>query len=205
MKETLESQRSKAENRLKVLRSDYVKAAREVEPILLRLNSEPPSPKENNGLNEEAARRLVQNEVKNMERGHYRELDNEVGSTGRKIRQDLAHDIKLAVNKELKSYVPWAEHERLVGEIRNTNPRARQSSVSSDTAREYDQRIVAHAREIETLRSELTTRTNRQTQELSSLKDRVNSIQREPSLQRRIQMSSPPKSNDILKVFSLDI
>jgi hypothetical protein len=205
MKETLETQRSKAENRLKVLRSDYVKAAREVEPILLRLNSEPPSPKENIGLNEEATRRLVQNEVKNMERGHYRELDNEMGSTGRKIRQDLAHDIKVAVNKEMKSYVPRAEHERLVGEVRNTNLRARQSSVSSDTTRDYDQRIVAQAREIETLRSELTTRTNRQTQELSSLKDRVNSIQSGPSLQRRIQVSPPPKSNDILKVFSLDI
>jgi hypothetical protein len=205
MKETLETQRSKAENRLKVLRSDYVKAAREVEPILLRLNSEPPSPKENIGLTEEATRRLVQNEVKNMERGHYRELDNEMGSTGRKIRQDLAHDIKLAVNKELKGYVPRAEHERLVGEVRKTNPRARQSSVSSDTARDYDQRILAHAREIETLRSELTTRTNRQTQELSSLKDAVNSIQSGPSLQRRIQKSPPPKSNDILKVLSLDI
>jgi hypothetical protein len=205
MKESLESQRSRAENRLKALRSDYVTAAREVEPILVRLNSEPPSPKENIGLNEEATRRIVETKVKDLEHILFRGLDSEIDNAGRKIRQDLSHDlardIRTAVNKELKSYVPRTEHERLVGEIRN--PRGRQSSVSSDTARDYDQRIVAHARELETLKAELTTRTNRQSQELSSLKDRVNSIQKEPSLQRRIQTSPPAKSDDILKVYSL--
>lgn len=199
LKETLESQRSKCEYRLTSVRSEYVKAASETEPILRRLNSEPPTSKENVGLSEEAARKLIQNEVKNLDRNflNYRDLDTEMDKTYRKVRQDI-ENLNVTFDKEVKKYTPRTEHERLAAEVKHMNARSRQPSVSSDTSRDYEHRIAALARDVEALKTEVTGRTK----EISTMKDMLTKL-KESNLQRSAQAAPAQKSSDLIKVHIL--
>jgi hypothetical protein len=201
LRETLESRRMRSERNLNNARSDYTKAAREAEPMLRQLCAESP-PTSATAVDEETIRRVVQNELRDYVR--YRKMDQELATVERKLQKEFSSDVRTMVSKELKNYTHRSEYDRLVDQVRNLNVQGRHTSVSSDTPREVDQRIIAQAREVENIKSELTTRTNQQSQEIASLKDRIDGLQMEPSFQsRRGQTIPATNAEDIAKVCHL--
>jgi hypothetical protein len=204
LREAVESRRSRSERTLSTSRSDYAKAAREAEPLLRKLSHESPSAT----VDEETIRKIIQVELKEFVM--FRDLDKEVDKLydglERKFHKTPA-EIRAMVHQELKNYTHKSEFERLTDQIRGMNVRTRQMSVSSDTSRDVDQRIVAQAQDMESIRTELTAKTAQQGKELILLKERINNLQKDAALQQpqRIQMASGTKSEDIAKVCNLRI
>jgi hypothetical protein len=158
---------------------------------------------------EESIRRIVRAEFREeirerRNRGDdfvsYRSLDSKLTDFDRKQQSRLSADIRAAIHKETAGFARKDDVEILSDKVKGMNPRERKTSVTSDI-RETDQRIVAHAREIESLKAELAARTNRQRQEFSSLKDRVDGIHKESAAQQtsRIQIRGA-QTDDIVKV-----
>jgi hypothetical protein len=202
LRETLEARRMRSERSFSNARSDYAKAAQEAEPMLRHLYAES-SPTSATAIDEETIRRVVQNELRDYVR--YRKFDQELTAVERKLQKEFSSDIRAAIGKELKNYTHKSEYERLVDQVKNLNVHGhgRHISVPSDISRDVDQRITAQAREVENIKSELTTRTNQQSQQISLLKDRINSLQMEPSFEsQQAQTTSGTNADDIVKVDS---
>lgn len=200
LRETLETRRTRSERNLSNARSDYTKAAREAEPMLQQLCDER-SPTSATVIDEETIRRVVRAELRDYVA--YREMEQELKALGRRLQKEIPSDIRTTISKDLKNYTHRSEYERLMDQVKNMNVQGRQMSVPSDTSRDVDQRIIAQAREVENIKSELTTRTNHQSQQISLLKDRIDSLQMESSSQSlRAQAAPRTSANDIVKVNS---
>ena len=203
LREAVEARRSRSERALSTAQSDYTKAAREAEPLLRRLSSESPTAI----TDEETIRKIIKTELKEFVM--FQDLDKEVDKLydrlERKLQKKTPAEVRGVVNQELKNYIHQSEFDRLADQVRGMNVRTRQLSVSSDTSRDVDQRIVAQARDMETIRTELAARTAQQGKEIISLKERINNLQKDGTLQQsqRIQMARGRKLDDIVKVFNL--
>lgn len=202
LREVVESRRTRTERILLTTRTEYAKAAQEAEPMLRRLSSDYPS---GTSIDEDTIRKIVRAELKDfvMFQDLDKEIDKEVTSLERKIQKRISADVRSMISQELKHYTQLADFEKLTEKVTEMSARGRQMSVSSDTSRDVEQRIVAQTREVENIKSELATRTNQQAKEISILKDRINSTQRDATAQqsRRTQMPPGTKSEDIVKVI----
>ena len=172
LRETVESRRSRTERALNSTRTEYAKAARDAEPLLRRLSGDNPS---GAVTDEETIRKIVRDELKGFVM--FKDMDRETASLERKIQKRISGDMRAVANQELKGYTRATDFERLADQVKGMNVRNRQRSVSSETSREVDHRIVGQAKEVENIKSELVTRTNQQAKEISILKDRIDSIQ----------------------------
>ena len=203
LREAVETRRSKSERTLSSVRSDYAKAAREAEPLLRRLSSESPS----GTIDEETIRRIIQVELKEFVM--FRDLDKEIDKLHddleRKLQKKTPAEVRAVVNQELKNYTHTSDFDRLADQVKGMNVRTRQMSVSSETSRDVEQRIVTQARDMESLRAELTARTSQQGKEISSLRERIKTLQKDTPLKQpqRIQKTPGTKSDDIVKVCNL--
>jgi len=202
-REALESKRNKKRGEYAKALSNYERAAREAEPLLRQLTvpQQPPTPA-GPTLDEDEVRRMIRAELRQQkEFVRFQDIDNEMKMVERKLRRDLDSDVRKTMSGELRNYTEKREVVRLAEQIREISSRARQSSVSSDTSREMDQRILAQAREIESLKADLAKLANQHTLELVSLKDKVVVLQKEKSRSqpKRIQMPGA-SGHDIVKV-----
>jgi hypothetical protein len=201
LRETVESRRSRTERALNLTRTEYAKAARDAEPLLRRLAGDNPS---GAITDEETIRKIIRAELKDFVM--FKDMDKETTNLERKIQKRISGDMRVVTNQELKGYTRLSDFEKLADQVRGMNVRSRQRSVSSETSREVDHRIVGQAKEVENIKSELVTRTNQQAKEISILKDQINSMQGDTTaLQSRgIQMAPGTKSEDIVKVYFLE-
>lgn len=205
LKEALETRLKKADRNVNSALLEYAKVARDTEPMLREFASERGGERI---PDEESIRRIVRAEVRDeiRERRHrddfvsHRSLDSKLTEFDRKQQNRLSADIRAAIHKETAAFARKDDVEILSDKVKGMNTREQRTSVTSDI-RETDQRIVAHAREIESLKAELTARTNRQNQEFSSLKDLVDDIQKDSAAQQtsRIQIRGA-QTDDIVKV-----
>lgn len=200
LRETMESRKTKTERNFSTARADYAKAAKDAEPLLRRLNTENIPPKDlSPRLDEETVRKVVQYELRSLERTfvRFRDLEAELDKVKAKLAREFSRpdDVK----QLLKKYVWRTDFDKLSEQVRALSVRGRQASVSSDTSRDLDQRLVQN-REFDQIRAEFRGTTDQLTSELAMLKGLFNSMQRDHNLQpgRRIQMDA--KSEDVVKV-----
>src|SRR5437016_4026864 len=110
LREAVEARRSRSERTLSTARSDYVKTAREAEPLLRRLSSEIPS-----GISdEETIRKIIQAELKGfvMFRDLDKEMDKLYGDLERKLQKKTPAEVRALVNQELKNFPHKSDFDR---------------------------------------------------------------------------------------------
>jgi hypothetical protein len=198
LREAVETRRTKSDRTLQSTRTEYAKVAREAEPMLRRI-----SPDETTATNEdERVRKILAAEVKELHLVRYRDLEKELRTLSTKWR-----DFRDLVNRDLDDFPRKGDLDRLADQVRSMNLRGRQTSVSSDTSRDVDRRIVAQAREVENLKTDLVARMKEMVKEISLLKDRVNSMPKDASSQQSqpIQMGPGTKSDDIANVYTFEV
>jgi hypothetical protein len=202
LRETLESRKSKTERNFTTARAEYTKAAKDAEPLLRRLNMETVNPPKDLSprLDEETIRKVVQHEIRSTERTYvrFRDLEVELETVKAKLAREFARQDE--VRQLLKKYTWRSDHEKLAEQVRGLSVRGRQTSVSSDTSRDLDQRLVQN-REFDQVRAEFRGRTDQISNELTMLKGLFNSMQKDPP-GRRTQLDRNMNSGDIIKVSS---
>lgn len=188
LREAVEARRNKADRLLHNARSEYTRAARESEPLLNRLNSEPSSP----NTAEESARPILQKELKGYVR--LRDMDDEIHKMERRIQNELPHDVRGLVSREMKNYTHKNDYDRLAEQVKNLSVRGPQLSESRDTSRErnVDSSITTNSPDLETLKTDLTTQTSQLNTEMSSLKEALAIVQKDILKLRFERMESGP-------------
>lgn len=201
LKESLETRKAKAEENARVAMLNYAKAASLAEPILRQWeNASERAP------DDESIRRIVKAEIKNLiSRDNYvtfGDLKADLSDLDKRHQKEWSADIRAAVNKEIASYARKTEVEKLSEQVKEMRTRERTAS-GSETARDMDHRIIAHAKEIEQLKLEIAKGLDKQHQALLLVKQSVapkNESSQPPA--KRIQISGA-QSDNVVKVCSV--
>ena len=195
LREVLEARRSKSERVLNTTRSEYAKAARETEPLLRRLSNENQS--------EALARKIVKAELDDfvMFRDLDREMEVQLNNLERKLLKRIPAEARIVVN-EMKGFALQSDFDKLEEQVKGMGAKRRPASESSDDSRGFDH-IVAQGREVANLQKDLVSRTTQLDSEIISLKEKVNNMQKDKTLElsRRMQMTPVTKSDDVVKVY----
>jgi hypothetical protein len=170
LREVLEDRKSKCEGNLTSARSNYVQAAQEAEPVLLRLYKK-------DTPDEDEIKKTVKLELRDYVR--FRQMDDELKEFKTTLDKECMNAIRSQANREFRNYAPLSDHNILVEQVRGLTANERRRSVSvSDFSRDVTPKLAAQARDIENFKSETATQIQQQNEEISELKDQVSVVQK---------------------------
>ena len=190
LRQALEARRSKAERNVGVAKSNFVKAAREAEPLLQQIQSGSVRP--DTPVDEGHIRSIVKSETRNLI--GFRDLETEIGKVERKIDKAVRDDIR----KEVRNFTPKTDHDRLAQKLEKIELQQRQPSASADIR---DAGLLG--KEIEKVKIEIATRTAKQISELHELNQKISILQTEVMnlASKRIQPGNSSSPDDLAKVI----
>ena len=190
LRQALEARRSKAERNVGVAKSNFVKAAREAEPLLNQIQSG--SLRLDTPVEEGHIRSIVKSETRNLI--GFRDLETEIGKVERKIDKAVRDDIR----KEVRNFTPKTDHDRLAQKLEKIELQQRQPSASADIR---DAGLLG--KEIEKVKIEIATRTAKQISELHELNQKISILQTEVMnlASKRIQPGNSSSPDDLAKVI----
>jgi len=177
LKETYDIRRSKAERKYGAAKQDYIRAARDAEPLLRRIED-----LQGGDLwrdMRDQVNRMISTEMRERGLVTLRRLDDQIENAETRMIQETDRRRK----DDLRDFVRMNEFDRLSDQVKNMNfnSRNRQRSVSSDHgSREVDQRPQP---KIENLWKDLS-------KEVRDLNDRIGNLQKEIISRPEGQISS---------------
>ena len=197
LKEVIEGRKSKADRALSNIRSEYIRLAKDTEPMLRRLRVDV----EQSQLSEDSIQKAIKTELNKFVT--YKETENMFDDLNRRITRSFEGDVRGAVQKELRNFTRKADFQRLEDQVDIISLRA--GSVQKGDSQDSEHRIVAHERELEQMRTQMTAISNHHTREISALKDKLSTVQNELTVRAldHMQMATGAKSDDVIMVVVL--
>jgi len=157
LRQLLETRRSRAERNAGLAKSNYVKAAREAEPLLQQIR--PGSVRPETPVDEEGVRNMMKSELKSFVQ--FRDLDAEVENLRRKMQKDVEDDIRARLRFLSTKY----DYDRLAERIQTLEILPQKVNVSGNP--------VSFGPEFEQFKTDMATRMAKHTLELSELGRRI--------------------------------